>query len=56
MKIDNDDDDFVSVSEWANSKDEILNNDKNNIFLRDIVVCIYVQSTDLHMNRDVISD
>ena len=56
MKIDNDDDDFVSVSEWANSKDEISNNDKNNIFLRDIVVCIYVQSTDLHMNRDVISD
>ena len=33
MKIDNDDDDFVSVSEWANSKDEILNNDKNDILL-----------------------
>ena len=31
MKIDNDDDDFVSVSEWANSKDEILNNDENDI-------------------------
>ena len=29
MKIDNDDDDFVNVSEWAKSKDEILNSDKN---------------------------
>ena len=49
MKIDDDDDDFVSVSEWARSKYKIL---KKHIGL----LVMYNVRADLHMNRDVISD
>ena len=40
MKIDDDDDDFVSVSEWARSKYKIL---KKHIGLWFVVVISYVQ-------------